>query len=72
MDKKINDIAIKCEFKASELFQINLSIISRSSFATLKWASATNAEEQKQMQSEILYLNELNRKIEEILNEAKL
>lgn len=58
MDKKVT-----CEFLQSELFQIHLAIISRSAYATQKWASACSEEEQKQMQSEIDFLNKLTQKV---------
>ena len=68
MDK--NDPTIKIELKVSELFQLHLSVISRSAFATQKWASVANAEEQTQMQNEIAFLGELDKKLIDILNDV--
>ena len=62
---------IVVEFTKSELFQIHLSLISRSAFATMKWASASNEEDSKQMQGEINFLTELTTKVLHYINEVK-
>lgn len=66
MEKREEKI-IKCEFKESELFQLHLCVISRSAYATQKWASACSAEEQQQLQSEIAYCTNLTNKLAELL-----
>ena len=63
----VEDNVITAEFKRSELFQMNLSVISRSAYATQKWASACSQQEQEQLQNEISYLTELSKKLEELI-----
>lgn len=58
---------ITIELKKGEVFQTYLSILSRVGFAQQKWASSFNAEEQKQMQSEISFLTELAKKFSDLL-----
>ena len=68
----MEDKKVTCEFTQSELFQMHLAVISRSAYATQKWASACSEEEQKQMQSEIDFLNKLTQKIIGILSASNI
>ena len=62
---------IVVEFEPSDLFQIHLSLVSRSAFVTQMWASCTDAKVQKAYEVEIKYLNEIAAKVMGILGGSK-
>ena len=54
---------IKVEFEPAELFQIHLSLISRSAFVSQMWASSVDSKQQAGFENEIKFLNDLALKV---------
>ena len=66
-----NDPELSITLKASEIFQLNLCVVSRLGFCQQKWASAITENEQNACESQITYLTNLSSKLQEILKEIK-
>lgn len=65
--KKISDEEITVTFKKSELFQLNLCILTRSAAVAIKLNNTTSSDERNALQDTIQYLTNLSEKIERIL-----
>ena len=59
---------ISIELTETELSQLYLCAVARTAFATQKWTCASSAEEQKNLESQIAYLNALTSKLQSQLN----
>lgn len=57
------------ELSASELFQLHLCVVCRTSDTTIKWANASSKQEQEHCQKVIAYLTGLTMKLQQKLKE---
>lgn len=65
----ITDPEVTLTLKASEVFQLNLALITRIGFTQQRWATATSANEQKNSEEQLAYLSNLSGKFQNILKD---
>ena len=65
----IKDPEVTITLNASEIFQLNLSVVNRVGFCQQKWSCATTDAEQNACESQINYLTNLSNKLQNILKE---
>ena len=66
---KIEDKEVTITLKTSEIFQCNLSLVSRLGFVQQRWANAITEQEQNACENQMAYLTNLSNKLQNILKE---
>lgn len=67
--KLSQDPEVTVTLNASEVFQLNLSVISRIGYCQQKWANASSATEQNNAEEQLAYLSGLSAKLQSILKD---
>ena len=63
------DNEVTITLKSSEIFQLNLSVVSRLGYVQQKWANAATEVEQTASEHQIAYLTKLSNKLQSVLKE---